>query len=133
VKKQHLLRILEIIQSEADITGDEEYATLAHSLDAFIPTITCPHCDATLQVQQCNCQDHDEMCPKTTFLPLPKDFPANAFQCDDCGGLGCSLCGNDGWTTNAAHARRCLNCNTPLSPDNQAVYCSNQCANEDVD
>lgn len=70
-------------------------------------------------------------------IPRVKDYPADAVQCDDCGGHGCKTCGNRGWLTPLTHpkGRRCCNehCHKPLPPAHVAVYCSNVCAMADAD
>lgn len=68
-------------------------------------------------------------------VPKNRDYPENSVQCDGCGGWGCEKCGDNGWLTPVTHpgGRRCGNCNKPLAPGHWAVYCSNECAAEDVD
>lgn len=73
-------------------------------------------------------------------VPADKNYPADALQCDDCGGTGgldgpCRVCSGKGWVL-AGHprARRCANPNCPkfLEPTRVPVYCSNQCALDDA-
>jgi len=64
-------------------------------------------------------------------IPKDKAYPADAVQCDACGGLGCEACDNKGWLP-AGHpkGRRCAReaCRNPIPPPQWAVYCSTQCA-----
>ena len=68
-------------------------------------------------------------------IPKDKDYPADAVQCDTCGGLGCSLCSDKGWLP-AGHpqGRKCYrqSCNNFLPPNQVAVYCANACALADA-
>ncbi len=68
-------------------------------------------------------------------IPKDKKYPTDAVQCDACGGCGCETCDNRGWFTPRIHpqGRRCRNatCARPLTPNQVAVYCSNDCALED--
>lgn len=65
---------------------------------------------------------------------IPKDpyYPADAVQCDDCGGTGCQLCEHKGWFRGADDPRgrkcACHECRAPLHPARVAVYCSVSCA-----
>ena len=68
-------------------------------------------------------------------IPIDKSHPVGAGQCDGCGGTGCDTCGEKGWLpAGDAGIRRCENpsCVASLPPDNVSVYCSNECAFEDV-
>jgi len=69
-------------------------------------------------------------------IPKNKNYPDNSVQCDNCGGHGCGICNFNGWLTpqNHPNGRKCENpaCNKPLPPNHVAVYCSNQCAYDDV-
>ncbi len=69
-------------------------------------------------------------------IPKDKNYPADSVQCDNCGGWGCTVCDDKGWLTPASHpqGRHCSNpdCDQPLSPSHVAVYCSNECALDDV-
>lgn len=70
-------------------------------------------------------------------IPRDKDHPADAVQCDACGGFGCPSCCDRGWHVPMDHpaGRRCANeaCRAPLRPSHVAVYCSNDCALRDVE
>ena len=68
-------------------------------------------------------------------LPKDKSFPADAVQCDGCGGHGCTRCDDKGWVPPwHPYARRCERegCGKPIPPAQVAVYCSNECAYEDA-
>ncbi|GMU74210.1 MAG: hypothetical protein AMXMBFR44_4080 [Candidatus Campbellbacteria bacterium] len=67
-------------------------------------------------------------------IPRNKLFPRDSVQCDDCGGCGCTVCGQDGWLTPRTHpkGRRCYRCDVPLPPDHIAVYCSDACAEDNA-
>lgn len=68
-------------------------------------------------------------------LPNDRDYPADAMQCDECGGWGCNTCGDKGWLPhNHPRGRRCFRdgCGRPIPPSQVAVYCSNECAFEDA-
>ena len=69
-------------------------------------------------------------------IPKDKNFPADCVQCNECGGNGCQICDDRGWFVPENHpqGRRCryLECNKPLHPTHIAVYCSNECANDDA-
>jgi hypothetical protein len=89
-------------------------------------------------------------------IPKDKNFPADAAQCDECGGLGeawtreqaeqaaksgelreqsCRACSGRGWVSaSSSRARRCAyeKCSKPIAPDCFAVYCSNECALADA-
>lgn len=69
-------------------------------------------------------------------IPKDKGYPTNSVQCDGCGGHGCEACASKGWLIPNTHqgGRRCMNdsCKKPLHPAHVAVYCSNQCALDDV-
>lgn len=64
-------------------------------------------------------------------IPVDKGFPADAVQCDGCGGHGCECCDKKGWLP-AGHrnGRTCYRdgCNNPIPPVQAAVYCSDKCA-----
>lgn len=70
-------------------------------------------------------------------LPKDKNYPADAVQCNSCGGWGdpCSVCRNKGWLP-AGHpsGSKCarVECSKPLPPNHVAVYCSNECAFADA-
>ena len=84
--------------------------------------------------------------------PRNPDYPANAVQCDECGGLGtcwrpgddavsrlaasvCPTCDGDGWLRHGhPRGRRCnnQNCEVYLPPDHIAVYGGNICALDDA-
>ena len=68
-------------------------------------------------------------------IPRDKDYPADAVQCNKCGGWGCSVCSNKGWVP-PGHSigRHCYreDCNNPIPPAQVAVYCSNDCALADA-
>ena len=70
-------------------------------------------------------------------IPKDKNYPSDSVQCDNCGGWGCDQCEDRGWFTPKNHpgGRRCERpqCENPIPPDQIAVYCSNQCANDDAD
>lgn len=72
---------------------------------------------------------------KELDIPKDKSYPSDAIQCNGCGGHGCSTCYGKGWLP-AGHimGRICINstCNRPIPPDHSAVYCSNECALDDV-
>lgn len=72
---------------------------------------------------------------KLMDIPRDKNHPADAVQCDECGGHGCAVCGGRGWLP-AGHARGRLceyeKCRRPLAPGHVAVYCSNECAFKDA-
>ncbi len=68
-------------------------------------------------------------------IPKVKPFPADAIQCNRCGGHGCANCFDRGWVTSMdPTGRRCYRevCENPILPDHVAVYCSNECAFEDA-
>lgn len=68
-------------------------------------------------------------------IPKDKNYPADAAQCDHCGGLGCGACGDKGWVPkDSPHARTCEHpeCCKVIPPDQIAVYCSNECAFSDA-
>jgi len=69
-------------------------------------------------------------------IPKDKHYPADSVQCNDCGGNGCTTCGNKGWLTPSNHlkGRRCeySGCDKPIPPAHVAVYCTNECAIADV-
>jgi hypothetical protein len=68
-------------------------------------------------------------------IPNDKNYPADAVQCDRCGGWGCPLCGNRGWLPrDHSRGRRCYRdgCDNPLPPGQLSVYCSNECAYMDT-
>jgi len=77
----------------------------------------------------------DEIGKFVESIPRDKSYPADAVQCDGCGGHGCDTCAGQGWLP-AGHAsgRVCLNpgCGKPLHPTFMPVYCSNDCAFEDA-
>lgn len=74
-------------------------------------------------------------------IPKDKNYPADAVQCDDCGGNGsfgltvCLTCHDKGWLP-AGHirGRTCARdgCTNPIPPGQVAVYCTNSCAFEDA-
>ena len=68
-------------------------------------------------------------------IPRDKNYPADAAQCDGCGGHGCEICGHKGWLP-AGHpkARKCYRdeCANFIPPAQVAVYCSNECAFKDA-
>lgn len=68
-------------------------------------------------------------------IPADKDYPANAVQCDGCGGHGCEVCKKKGWLP-AGHrlGRLChrKGCGTFIRPAHVAVYCSDACALQDA-
>jgi hypothetical protein len=56
-------------------------------------------------------------------------------QCDGCGGHGCSICKDRGWLTSGhPNGRTCARaeCHQTIKPENQAIYCSNECALQDA-
>jgi len=64
-------------------------------------------------------------------IPKDKDYPADAVQCDGCGGNGCEHCADKGWVpSHSPWGRYCRHpdCPAPIPPSQVAVYCSNQCA-----
>jgi hypothetical protein len=68
---------------------------------------------------------------------IPKDdgYPADAVQCDGCGGHGCTVCNDKGWLpVGHPRGRYCLRdgCGKPIAPNQVAVYCSTDCAFEDA-
>lgn len=68
-------------------------------------------------------------------IPRDKTYPADAGQCDDCGGHGCKTCDGKGWLRKGhQRVRKCnrAECGNPLPPDLVAVYCSGQCAMMDA-
>ena len=75
-------------------------------------------------------------------IPRDKDHPADAVQCDECGGHGvrgtasvCSVCGGKGWlSADHPNGRRCYRdtCNNPIPPAQVAVYCTDRCAFDDA-
>ena len=68
-------------------------------------------------------------------IPKDKDYPADAGQCNDCGGHGCATCDQKGWLPKGhPKIRKCSleECGTPLAPDWVPVYCSGQCAMMDA-
>lgn len=69
-------------------------------------------------------------------IPKDKNFPEDSVQCHNCGGLGCEDCDDRGWFTPSTHpkGRTCHReiCDTPIPPDQVAIYCTNKCAYEDV-
>ncbi len=73
--------------------------------------------------------------PVHPFLNIPKDknYPFDAVQCNHCGSRGedCSTCENKGWLPNGhMYARHCEReaCLRSIQPNNQAIYCSDECA-----
>ncbi|MCX6731685.1 MAG: hypothetical protein NTX55_01725 [Candidatus Parcubacteria bacterium] len=69
-------------------------------------------------------------------IPRDKTFPADAVQCDGCGGFGCSTCDDRGWLPkDHPRGRRCERrlCKKSLHPTHVAIYCSNECAFADAD
>jgi len=94
----------------------------------------------------------DKFSVSSTGIPKDKRFPADAGQCDDCGGYGCATCNGKGWLVPIPgdpvvarvagasgvpmgdHIRRCEKegCGNIIKPDCLAVYCSNECAMEDA-
>jgi hypothetical protein len=69
-------------------------------------------------------------------IPKDKSYPADAGQCNDCGGHGCATCGQKGWLPkDHPKIRRCYRdlCFVVVPPDQVAVYCSNNCAFLDAD
>lgn len=75
----------------------------------------------------------------TAIMDIPKDknYPADAAQCDNCGGHGdgCPCCDEHGWVpADDPNARRCLRegCGKTLMPASPAVYCSVACAMADA-
>lgn len=75
-------------------------------------------------------------------IPRDKNYPADAVQCGDCGGLGqsvsdgpCGVCQGKGWLP-PGHPRGRLcaydACRKPLPPNHVAVYCTNGCALDDA-
>jgi len=86
----------------------EEKTSAAKLLDAVIATFD-PHMD----------------------IPKDKNYPADAAQCDGCGGWGCAACGDRGWVPpDHGRARKCHRdeCGKLIPPTQVAVYCSNECA-----
>jgi hypothetical protein len=68
-------------------------------------------------------------------LPRDKGYPADAVQCDGCGGHGCATCENKGWLPKGhPKGRTCYRdaCDNPIPPSQVAVYCSNDCAFKDA-
>ncbi len=68
-------------------------------------------------------------------IPKNKDYPADAGQCDDCGGDGCTTCEDKGWLPHGhPKIRLCYRekCDNPSPPGQVAVYCSNNCAAADA-
>lgn len=65
-------------------------------------------------------------------IPKDKNHPADAVQCNGCGGNGCAMCGDKGWLfAGDSNGRVCLKCKKPIPPAHVAVYCSNECALQD--
>jgi hypothetical protein len=68
-------------------------------------------------------------------IPKDKNYPADAVQCDDCGGWGCPTCQDKGWLPKyhpkgrLCEREKCLN---PIPPAQIAIYCSNDCARLDA-
>jgi len=68
-------------------------------------------------------------------IPRDKNYPADAVQCDDCGGHGCDTCEHKGWLPkDHPKGRKCYReeCSNPIPPEQTAVYCSNKCALDDA-
>jgi hypothetical protein len=68
-------------------------------------------------------------------IPRVRPYPADAAQCDSCGGHGCAGCEWQGWVSPYDPlARQCerRGCRKLITPDNPAVYCSNECAVADA-
>ena len=68
-------------------------------------------------------------------IPKDKNHPADAVQCDGCGGWGCQVCGERGWLLRGhASGRKCHRdaCPQMIPPWQVAVYCSNECAIKDA-
>ena len=69
-------------------------------------------------------------------IPKDKIYPADAVQCDNCGGWGCKSCKARGWFTPSTHpkGRTCAltGCGNPIPPNQIAVYCSTSCAVADA-
>lgn len=68
-------------------------------------------------------------------IPKDKNYPADAVQCNTCGGHGCETCGGKGWlSAGDPNGRLCEReeCDNPIPPSQVAVYCSNQCAAADA-
>ena len=69
------------------------------------------------------------------YIPKDKKYPADALQCDSCGGHGCKVCNQKGWLPkDHTGGRRCFRngCENPIPPAQVAVYCSNDCAFADA-
>lgn len=79
--------------------------------------------------------DGSDFPTKLFDIPADKNYPADALQCDDCGGNGCGGCEGKGWLP-AGHpkGRKCMRdaCSKMIPPDQVAVYCSNDCAFKDA-
>jgi hypothetical protein len=68
-------------------------------------------------------------------IPKDKSYPADAVQCNDCGGHGCATCEQRGWLPSGhPKGRRCEfdECAKPLPPNHVPVYCSDECAHADA-
>lgn len=68
-------------------------------------------------------------------IPKDKNYPADAVQCDGCGGYGCATCEGKGWLPKGHESgRKCHRdaCGNPIPPDQVAVYCSDACAFADA-
>ena len=68
-------------------------------------------------------------------IPEDKNYPADAVQCNCCGGHGCGVCESKGWLP-AGHeqGRKCARpgCGRPIPPVQVAIYCTNGCAIADA-
>ena len=70
-------------------------------------------------------------------IPRDKSYltETDAVQCNGCGGHGCLYCDGRGWVRSGnLHERRCYRdgCSTPIPPAHVAVYCTDQCAEDDA-
>ncbi len=112
---------------EGTITGHHDSHGLCYEVE---------HTDGTT-----GCYDPSELeivPPHQPLMDIPKDktYPADAVQCGDCCGYGCTTCDDKGWLTPNTHpkGRKCEReeCGKPIAPDHVAVYCTNECARLDA-
>jgi len=68
-------------------------------------------------------------------IPKDKNYPADAVQCDNCGGHGCPTCNDKGWLPSGhSKGRKCEReaCGNPILPAQITVYCTDKCAYDDA-